>query len=100
MNLFNKITERNLKLTKSRQNLLTKLHKEGYTLSQIEYVVKNKKTQWEKDSKMCQYVRPATLFAFANFEKYVDEEQIKDASGQILQDTDEDELEIYRKMFS
>jgi len=102
MNIFNNITGRSLKVTKTRLKLLTKLHKEKYTLPQVEFVVKNKHSQWHKDKKMSMYVRPETLFAFSKFEGYVDEEAEVDIAGQVhhISDNEDVELERLRKLFA
>ena len=49
---------------------------EKYTLEDFKQVIDNKVAQWKDDAKMCQYLRPQTLFG-SNFESYLNEKPIK-----------------------
>ncbi|WP_259347105.1 conserved phage C-terminal domain-containing protein [Niallia taxi] len=50
---------------------------EGRTVEDFKHVIDVKCEQWLKDEKMCEYLRPATLFAQKNFENYVNQGSIK-----------------------
>ncbi|RVT67842.1 DUF4373 domain-containing protein [Niallia taxi] len=50
---------------------------EGRTVEDFKRVIDLKCEQWLKDEKMCEYLRPATLFAQKNFENYVNQGSIK-----------------------
>ena len=56
--------------TKSTQRLIHAREKEGYTLEELEMVVRHKCSQWSKDEKMREYLRPQTLFG-SKFESYL-----------------------------
>src|SRR5258705_355884 len=77
LHYLNKTTERNFqlrnpngKLTSNAKLIVNRL-KEGYTRLQLCEVVFYKAREWGEDDKMNQYLRPDTLFAQRNFEKYL-----------------------------
>lgn len=74
---LNDATDRNFqlrnpngKLTSNAKLVVNRL-KEGYTRLQLCEVVFYKAREWGSDDKMNQYLRPDTLFAQRNFEKYL-----------------------------
>lgn len=50
---------------------------EGRTVEDFKHVIEVKCEQWLKDEKMCEYLRPATLFSQKNFENYVNQGSVK-----------------------
>ncbi|WP_437830541.1 conserved phage C-terminal domain-containing protein [Niallia taxi] len=50
---------------------------EGRTVEDFKRVIDVKCEQWLKDEKMCEYLRPATLFSQKNFENYVNQGSVK-----------------------
>lgn len=61
-----KCSGENLSLVKARL-------REGATVGQMKSVIRIKSDEWGNDEKMCKYLRPATLFAKKNFERYKEE---------------------------
>jgi uncharacterized phage protein (TIGR02220 family) len=49
--------------------------KEGYTLEDFKRVIDNKVTEWGKDPKMEQYIRPVTLFQASKFDAYLNQKK-------------------------
>ena len=58
--------------SKKTQSLINARLKEGFTLENFIVVIDKKTSQWLKDSKMCTYLRPETLFG-NKFESYLNE---------------------------
>ena len=56
--------------TKATQRLIQAREKEGYTLDDIETVIRHQCKQWGQDAKMQKYLRPETLFG-NKFEGYL-----------------------------
>ena len=56
--------------TKSTQKLIAAREREGYTLTDIEMVIRHQCGLWGKDANMCKYLRPETLFG-SKFEAYL-----------------------------
>lgn len=56
--------------TKPTQRLIRARWREGYTLDDFKKVVDNKAFEWQQDSKMWKYMRPATLFG-SKFDDYL-----------------------------
>lgn len=56
--------------TKSTQKLIAAREKEGYTLEDIEMVIRHQCGLWGKDANMSKYLRPETLFG-NKFEGYL-----------------------------
>lgn len=46
---------------------------EGRTMEDFKKVIDKKVSQWKNDPKMCEYLRPKTLFNATNFENYLNE---------------------------
>lgn len=53
--------------------MLKQLREHGFTLNDIEAVIKKKHSEWSSDPKMSKFLRPATLFQVAKFENYLQE---------------------------
>lgn len=57
--------------TKSHiQNISGRLS-DGFTLEELKMVIDAKNLEWKDDEKMCQYLRPCTLFSPKNFNGYL-----------------------------
>lgn len=56
--------------TKSTQKLIAAREREGYTLTDIETVIRHQCGLWGRDANMCKYLRPETLFG-SKFEAYL-----------------------------
>jgi uncharacterized phage protein (TIGR02220 family) len=70
---FNLMTGQNRQLTSETVRLLSKLIKKGYTLDEFQAVIKFKRDDFSRDDKMRKYIRPATFFAEARFEDYLEQ---------------------------
>nr|WP_241243886.1 conserved phage C-terminal domain-containing protein [Lactobacillus iners] len=57
---------------KATQRLIKARFNEGMTTKDFKKVIDNKCDDWLKDSKMCEYLRPATLFG-SKFESYLNQ---------------------------
>ena len=57
----------------SNLKLITARLKEGHSETEIVAVIERKIKEWGNDQKMCQYIRPATLFNAEKFNQYVGE---------------------------
>lgn len=74
---LNKATDSNFQLKNpkggltSNGELIIQRLRDGYTRGQLNEVVFDRCQLWAKDEKMREYLRPATLFAKSNFEKYL-----------------------------
>lgn len=64
--------------TKKTQSLINARLSEGFTVEDFKRVIDIKTTEWLKDAKMSQYLRPTTLFG-TNFEGYLNQPQPKGA---------------------
>lgn len=62
--------------TKKTQILINARLKEHFTLEDFKIVIDNKTKEWLNDKKMCQYLRPETLFG-TKFESYLNQKQVK-----------------------
>lgn len=72
--------------TKATQRLIQAREKEGYTLEDIEAVIRHQCNQWGQDAKMQKYLRPETLFG-NKFESYLSDarrQEPKQESGYTL----------------
>jgi uncharacterized phage protein (TIGR02220 family) len=63
---------------------------QAYTLEEILQVIDDRCAAWKEDKRMVQYLRPATIFALRNFEKYLEdikagtpENKIDESFGQL-----------------
>lgn len=63
---FSKNSDETIKLINGRLN-------DGYSIDQLIEVIDKKVSKWENDIKMCDYLRPSTLFRKSNFENYLNE---------------------------
>lgn len=59
---------------KATQRLIKARFNEGMTTKDFKKVIDNKCNDWLKDPKMCEYLRPATLFG-SKFESYLNQKQ-------------------------
>ena len=57
--------------SKSVQQLLKARFNEKRTIADVKLVIAFKNLEWSGDEKMCQYVRPSTLFRRSNFDEYI-----------------------------
>ena len=76
---YKQSSKANRKLIKARWN-------ENYKLDDFKKVIDNKAFDWQNDSKMWKYMRPATLFSASKFDDYLNENNLnntahKPASG-------------------
>jgi uncharacterized phage protein (TIGR02220 family) len=62
--------------TKKTQTLIKARWNEGFTLDDFKRVIDNKVSEWLKDTKMSQYLRPETLFG-TKFESYLNQKEVK-----------------------
>lgn len=70
---LNEKTKKNFKhSTKDTQKHINARLKEGYTVEDFKKVIDIKCREWLSDTKMSQYLRPATLFG-TNFESYLNQ---------------------------
>lgn len=53
------------------RNLIKARLKEGFTVEQFKRVIDNQTAKWKNDQKMCEYLRPETLFNKTHFESYL-----------------------------
>lgn len=59
-------------LTAGAEKIIQRL-RQGYTALELREVVFSKCEQWGKDERMCEYLRPSTLFSKEKFEQYIGE---------------------------
>lgn len=77
---LNKKTNKNFKSTTSKtKSLINARRKEGYTLGDFKQVIDIKTKQWQKDSRMNEYLRPETLFG-NKFESYLQQTESNKSS--------------------
>lgn len=77
---LNKKTNKNFKSTTSKtKSLINARRKEGYTLGDFKKVIDTKTKQWQKDSRMNEYLRPETLFG-NKFESYLQQTESNKSS--------------------
>ncbi|MCK4870707.1 MAG: conserved phage C-terminal domain-containing protein [Gammaproteobacteria bacterium] len=62
---------RKFKLVAANLNLIKARLNEGHTTEEIKAVIDMKCVEWSKDPKMCNYLRPETLFGAKKFNGYV-----------------------------
>ncbi|USS86467.1 conserved phage C-terminal domain-containing protein [Fructilactobacillus cliffordii] len=77
LNFMNKTTGRHYKPTATNLKLIKARMKDGFTFNDFKTVIAKKAEQWGQDTKMQQYLRPATLFAASKFEGYLNEQPVK-----------------------
>lgn len=73
--------------------------KQGRSFEDFILVISDRKQKWGEDPKMCEYLRPSTLFAPTNFENYLNIAK-KDAAHRKNSSfkTNEVEDEIFRRL--
>jgi uncharacterized phage protein (TIGR02220 family) len=67
--------------TPETQRLLKTLLK-NYSIDEIKDVIRKKVHQWKSDPKMCEYLRPSTLFG-SKFESYLNSPDVKPATPEV-----------------
>lgn len=73
--------------TKATQSLIKTRLKEGFTVDDFMKVIDIKVQKWNKDKKMQDYIRPATLFG-TKFESYLNEFSVENPAAEVqLEDT-------------
>ena len=75
--LFNTITEQKRRVTTETSRLIMKLAKKGYTLEDFKRVIEFKTADFSRKDEMRMYIRPATFFAEARFEDYLEQANLK-----------------------
>ena len=70
-------------------NLVSGRLSDGYTVEQFIEVIDKKVSKWGDDIKMCDYLRPSTLFRKSNFENYLNEKEPKAEKSAIQSRLDE-----------
>jgi uncharacterized phage protein (TIGR02220 family) len=69
---FNSVTGQKLKSgTKSHSENISGRLNDGYSVDDLKLVIDFKNSEWAKDPKMAQYIRPATLFQTGKFGGYL-----------------------------
>ncbi len=66
--------------------LINGLLNDGYKIDQFIEVIDKKVLKWGSDVKMCDYLRPTTLFRKSNFENYLNEKspEVEKSSTQLM----------------
>ena len=67
--------------SKSTVKSITARLKEGFTVEEFKQVIDNKVAAWARDAKMCQFLRPETLFD-GRFETYLNDTETKAQKAQ------------------
>ncbi|MGL5550481.1 MAG: conserved phage C-terminal domain-containing protein, partial [Culicoidibacterales bacterium] len=78
--------------SKSTQTLIIARLKEGFTVENFKVVIYKKCLDWKNDSKMNQYLRPATLFAASKFEGYLNQPEKKMTTADVAANIDMGQL--------
>jgi len=73
---FNRITGQRRQLTSETRRLLGKLINKGYEFNDFRRVIGFKAWDFSQKEEMRKYIRPATFFAEARFEDYLEQERI------------------------
>ena len=72
MEFFNAVCNSSFSTTaKSNIEPIIARLKQGYSFEDFKFVISDRKRKWGEDPKMCEYLRPSTLFAPKNFENYL-----------------------------
>ena len=61
---------------------------EGFTVSDFKAVIDSKVSQWGRDQKMREYLRPVTLFAPSKFEGYLQSARLKEVRANAYSEYD------------
>lgn len=67
--------------TKETQKHIRARLEDGYTVEDFKRVIDNKCADWLRDPKMCDYLRPQTLFVPGHFESYLNQTPKQDDGG-------------------
>ena len=68
--------------SKSTQRLINGRLSENYTIEDFKYVIDVKTNEWKDNTKMSKYLTPDTLFNASKFEKYRNQQMLKQQSVQ------------------
>lgn len=72
MEYFNRECNSNFSINaKSNITPIVARLKQGRSFEDFKLVILDRKEKWGKDPKMCDYIRPSTLFSPTNFENYL-----------------------------
>jgi uncharacterized phage protein (TIGR02220 family) len=74
--IYREVTGQQREWNKDRVRMVAKLLKEGYTASDFKSVIVSKYNEWNADEKMRKFITPETIFARANFVKYIENVRI------------------------
>ncbi|WP_281829542.1 conserved phage C-terminal domain-containing protein [Lactobacillus amylolyticus] len=66
--------------SKANRKLIKARWDEGYRLDDFKKVIDNKAFDWQNDSKMWKYMRPATLFSASKFDDYLNENDLNNTA--------------------
>jgi uncharacterized phage protein (TIGR02220 family) len=78
VNYLNNVLKTNYKYnSKETQSLINARFKEGFTVDDFKIVIDKQNEKWKSDSKMCDYLRPKTLFS-TKFESYLNSKSQSD----------------------
>src|SRR5699024_5135189 len=75
--LNNKVNKRFSYKSESNRKLIKARFNEGYKLDDFIKVIDIKTNEWINDEKMKSYLQPSTLFRGSNFDKYLNQEVVK-----------------------
>ena len=75
--LNNKVNKRFSYKSESNRKLIKARFNEGYKLEDFIKVIDIKTNEWINDEKMKSYLQPSTLFRGSNFDKYLNQEVVK-----------------------
>lgn len=81
--LNQKIGSRYSPTSKDTKSHISARLKEGYTVEDFKTVIDKKTDEWLGDPKMCQFLRPKTLFG-TKFESYLNQPVVKTTGNQFL----------------
>ncbi len=73
INIFNAITGKKCKLTKSRKSLINGRAAEGNKKSQFRAVFEFKFNEWKNDPEMKKYITPETMLRAMHFQNYLEQ---------------------------
>lgn len=71
LSFLNEKTGRHFRESKETERLINGRLSEGYTVDDFKTVIVKKCKAWKNDPKMCEFLRPSTLFAPSHFEEYL-----------------------------
>lgn len=81
---LNSVTGSRFQAKGSNAKLINARLAEGHSVNDLTAVIHHKAQEWGRDAKMCQYLRPSTLFQAAKFPGYLQQAQSV-ASGHAVQ---------------